>query len=100
MAKTLIIDARYRYRGENGEAKAQVPFENGRYDLPQVYPFTKNAYVGPDSGYSLGWIYVDATERRLTFGNVDIVNLDEEGKGYWKQENNSGDFIEYQFSLR
>ena len=100
MAKTLIIEARYSNNGETGETRAEVPFETGTHELPKVYPFTKNAYVGPDSGYNLGWIHIDAEARRLTFGYSDIVNLDEEGKGSWKEGNRTGDFIEYQFSIR
>ena len=100
MAQTLVIKASYKNGGETGETIAEVPFVTGRYDLPKVYPFTKNAYVGPDSGYDLGWISVNAEERRLCFGYVDMVNLDEQGKGWWKSESWTGDFIQYEFSLR
>ncbi|MBO4541469.1 MAG: hypothetical protein J5736_05795 [Bacilli bacterium] len=96
---SLRIEAKYKKNGELGEAVAEVPFETGRHELPKVYPFTKNQYLGPDAGYSLGWIHVDAEEKRLTFGFGEIVNLDENGRGHWREENRIGDFVEFDFSL-
>ena len=46
---TLRIEAKYKKNGELGEALAEVPFETGKHKLPEVYPFTKNQYVGPDA---------------------------------------------------
>lgn len=96
----LIIEASYHFKGKDGNAQAEVPFLTGKYDLPEEYPFTKNAYVGPDAGYSLDWIHVDAEQRRLEFGYHEIVHLDEQGKGSWRQESKTGDFIEFRFCLK
>lgn len=97
---TLRIQAKYKKNGELGEALAEVPFETGKHKLPEVYPFTKNQYVGPDAGYDLSSINIEAEEKRLTFGYVWIVNLDENGKGRWREELTNGDFIEFVFSVK
>ena len=97
---TLRIEAKYKKSGELGEALAEVPFETGRHELPEIYPFTKNQYVGPDAGYTLSSINIEAEEKRLTFGYVWIVNLDENGKGRWREELTNGDFIEFAFSVK
>ena len=96
---TLRVEAKYQKNGELGEAVAEVPFENGRHQLPEVYPFAKNQYVGPDAGYSLNWIHINVEEKRLTFGFQWMVNLDENGTGRWRDELTNGDFIELAFSV-
>ena len=90
----LLIEAQYEKDGQKGTARAEVPFETGRHELPDVYPFDQHVnYVGPDAGYSLGHVDVNAKERRITFGYVWIVNLDEEGKGQYLLEKATGNIL-------
>ena len=95
----LRIIARFVKDGKQGEVVAEVPFENGKYELPEVYPFTKNVYLGPDSGYSLGWIAIQKEEMRLHFGYAETIVLDEEGKGHFLLESKTGENIELEFTL-
>ena len=95
----LRINARFVKDGKQGEVVAEVPFENGKYELPEVYPFTKNVYLGPDCGYSLGWIAIQKEEKRLHFGCAETIVLDEEGKGHFVLESKIGENIELEFAL-
>ena len=95
----LAIDVKFVRDGKPGTAHAEVPFETGRHDLPKEYPFTEEVnYVGPDAGYSLSWLDIDAKGRKITFGYVWTVVLDEEGKGRYVVEKRTGDMT-FEFSL-
>ena len=76
----LTIEAKFHKDGKEETASVEIPFEDGTHTLPEVYPFSRRInYVGPDAGYSLNWIGIDAGRRRITFGYNWIVDLDENG---------------------
>ena len=70
----LNICAKITRQTENGEQSEMicktVPYAPGSYDLGSEYPFSKNVYTGPDTGYSFRWLYVD--------GDMRIRYLDED----------------------
>ena len=87
MAKKLHILASYQKEGKAGKSEAIVPFVTGQHELPKdVYPFSQNVYVGPDDGYSLSWINIDAEQGILLFGYHESVKLDAEGKAHWEKQ--------------
>lgn len=51
-----------------------VPYEEGAHSLPSVPPFNENVYVGPDAGFTLSKVFVEA-DGRIIFGYRDYVNL-------------------------
>ena len=93
MAK-LIIDAHYAVGKETGDVSASVPFSDGTHHLPDVFPFNKNVYVGPDYGYALNWVSIDVKSRTIKLAFDETVQLDEQGHGKW--ENRS---VQFEFSL-
>lgn len=99
MAKKLRILASYQKEGKAGQEEAIVPFVTGRHDLPKgIYPFNVNTYVGPDEGYSLSWIDIDAEQGILRFGYHESVKLDNEGKAHWSHPSRVH-AIEFDFAL-
>ena len=53
--RTLVIEALF----DNKSEKVEVPYILGsRVDLPNIYPFNKNIYLGPDDGFSLNDMYI------------------------------------------
>ena len=61
--RILNIYAKVTKQTENGEQSEltykMLPYAPGDYDLGHVYPFSKNVYTGPDTGYSFRWLYID-----------------------------------------
>ena len=92
MAAKVLIKAQYVQEGKAGTAEAEVPFATGKYRLPEVYPFTVSTYVGPDAGYTLGWVAVDAEQNLLTFAFLDILPL-KDGKAQWKGQYRGEDIV-------
>ena len=58
----LSVCATVTRQTAQGETRSEVcqilPYTPGEYDLGKEYPFSKNVYTGPDSGYSFRWLYV------------------------------------------
>ena len=51
--KILVVKARYLENKEWKEVATEVPYvPNTTVYLPDIYPFSKNIYCGPDSGFS------------------------------------------------
>ena len=42
-----------------GQSYKMLPYAPGSYDLGDEYPFSKNVYTGPDTGYSFRRLYID-----------------------------------------
>ena len=40
-----------------------LPYAPGSYDLGDEYPFCKNVYTGPDTGYTFKWLHIDEDHR-------------------------------------
>ena len=61
--RILNVYAKVTKQTENGEKSELIykmlPYAPGGYDLGDEYPFSKNVYTGPDTGYSFRWLYVD-----------------------------------------
>ena len=58
--KEIIMTVKYVLNDKEQEEVARFPYKYGtRVDLPDVYPFNKNVYFGPDDGAFLGRIYID-----------------------------------------
>ena len=72
--RILNIYAKVTRQTEHGEKSEltykMLPYAPGDYDLGSEYPFSKNVYTGPDTGYSFRWLYVD--------GDMRIRYLDED----------------------
>ena len=72
--RILNVYAKVTKQTETGEksefAYKMLPYAPGSYDLGGEYPFSKNVYTGPDTGYSFRWLYVD--------GDMRIRYLDED----------------------
>lgn len=65
--RILNVYAKVTKQNENGEKSEltykMLPYAPGGYDLGKEYPFSKNVYTGPDTGYSFRWLYVDEDMR-------------------------------------
>ncbi len=62
------------------EATAELPYETGKYTLPDVAPFSLNQYLGPDDGFSLREIDIDAENSRVYYGHADSIEVSQEEK--------------------
>ncbi len=67
----LLITAR---QGER-KSVACVPYRTGRFELPKEGIFAKNYALGPDYGFSLGYVSIDADGERIYFGFAESVVL-------------------------
>ena len=58
-----ILNVYGSVRKENSHRREVVyrmlPYVPGAYDLGEEYPFSKNVYTGPDTGYSFRWLYIN-----------------------------------------
>lgn len=99
MARELIIVVSFERDGAKGEERVAVPFETGRHALPKRYPFDKNVYLGPDYGYSLGYIDINVEKGELTLGYAQTIKLEGEGKAKHHHVIRPGETLEYDFSL-
>ncbi len=84
MAKKLKITL----ENEKGEKEiAEVPYATGKIDFGEE----KNVYVGPDYGFSLRSIAIDAEEGRIHYGFADSVLL-QDGKAEAKIDLKTGTY--------
>ena len=76
--------------GEQSELTYKMlPYAPGGYDLGDEYPFSKNVYTGPDTGYSFRWLYVD-DDMRIRYLDEDYrpaINA-EKGLGFVRKFGN------------
>lgn len=98
MKQELLVRVTYLDNG-GGTKEYRIPFETGRHNFPNEYPFTKNVYIGPDAGFSLGYLSIDAEKRQITLAYADLVKLDKEGKGRFVLNLKPSETITFDFLL-
>ncbi|MCR5078950.1 MAG: hypothetical protein K6B65_03400 [Bacilli bacterium] len=56
-------------------ASAEVPFLTGTHSLPKEGPFALNLYLGPDDGFSLGVVVIDAEKNIIYYGYSEEIDI-------------------------
>ena len=91
--RILNVYARVTKQTDSGEKSEltykMLPYAPGGYDLGNEYPFSKNVYTGPDTGYSFRWLYVD-DDMRIRYLDEDYrpaINA-EKGLGFVRKFGN------------
>ena len=91
--RILNVYAKVTKQTENGEISEMtykmLPYAPGGYDLGEEYPFSKNVYTGPDTGYSFRWLYVD-DDMRIRYLDEDYrpAITAEKGLGFVREFGN------------
>ena len=83
--RILNVCAKVTRQTENGRQSELIykmlPYAPGGYDLGKEYPFSKNVYTGPDTGYSFRWLYVD-DDMRIRYIDEDYHSAVTPEKGH------------------
>ena len=83
--RILNVCAKVTRQTENGRQSELIykmlPYAPGGYDLGKEYPFSKNVYTGPDTGYSFRWLYVDG-DMRIRYIDEDYRSAVTPEKGH------------------